>query len=129
MLRVKLKRLEDDNQRRRKLAALYKERLAGTDLILPREQEDTAHIYHLYVARTVNRERLIKSLSEKGVGSAIHYPVPIHKQPAYSARALNLLPLPVTEKISAEIVSLPMFPQLTVTQVERVCEVIMAQQA
>ncbi len=125
MLRVKLKRLEDDNQRRRALAALYRERLSGTDLILPTEQEGAEHVYHLYVARTVNRDRLIKLLSENSVGSAIHYPVPVHQQSAYSGRSLNLLPLPITEKVASEIVSLPMFPQLATMQIERVCEVIL----
>ena len=125
MLRVKLRRLEDDNQRRRVLAAVYRERLAGTDLSLPKEQEGTEHVYHLYVARTVNRDRLMKLLSDNSVGSAIHYPVPIHQQPAYSDHPLNLLPLPITEKIAAEIISLPIFPQLSAAQVERVCEVIL----
>ena len=86
--------------------------------------DELAHIYHLYVIRTPRREELRGFLSTKGIQSGIHYPIPIHKQPAYAELASSGSRLPVTTKIAGEIVSLPMFPELTDAQIARVCAAI-----
>src|SRR5208282_4601863 len=81
-------------------------------------------VFHLYVVRTEDREGLMNHLKEAGIGTAIHYPVPLHLQKAYSSLNYRVGDFPVTEKVSAEIVSLPMFPQLTAEQQNRVIEEI-----
>ena len=124
ILRVKLRRLDADNQRRRQAAALYNKQLAGCPLQLPYEVAGAYHVYHLYAVQTDERDDLRLYLSERGIGSAIHYPVPVHLQPAY--RRLNYGPgsLPNTEKLAQRILSLPMFPQISDAQIETVSNII-----
>jgi len=86
--------------------------------------DETAHIYHLFVIRTPKREALQKFLHDKGIQSGIHYPIPIHLQPAYAELASSGSRLPVTTTIADEIVSLPMFPELTDEQITRVCAAV-----
>ncbi len=87
-------------------------------LIQPIERADCHHVYHLYVVRVPAREAVRSHLAKAGIATAIHYPMPIHLQPAYSTRAYP--PLPHTEKAAGEILSLPMHPLLTAQQVEQV---------
>jgi dTDP-4-amino-4,6-dideoxygalactose transaminase len=127
ILRVKLPHLESWNNARRERAALYTRLLTDTPLGLPVEKEYGQAIYHLYVVRTANgteRDALMQFLKERGVGTGIHYPIPAHLQQAYSW--LNLPPgsLPQAEDTAQRIVSLPMFPELPLEHVERVCELI-----
>ncbi len=113
VLRVKLPALDADNDRRRALAARYQAALAGTaGLRLPAEPADTRGVVHQYVVRCAERDRLAAFLHEAGIGTLVHYPVPIHRQPAYAARGLARTPLPETDRAAAEVLSLPMYPQL-----------------
>jgi dTDP-4-amino-4,6-dideoxygalactose transaminase len=89
---------------------------------LPHEPESSRAVYHLYVVRVQDREGLQKHLSDAKIDTGIHYPVPLHMQKAYANRGYKLGDFPITERIAAEIVSLPMFPQLTEKQQRRVVE-------
>jgi dTDP-4-amino-4,6-dideoxygalactose transaminase len=126
ILRVKLRHLDEMIASRRKLAALYNELLAGTDLRLPAEPPGYQHVYHLYVIRSQNRDALQAFLKQHGVGTAIHYPTPVHLQPFYSNGKDRRGEFPIAEKICNEILSLPMYPELTEEQVEIVAASIKA---
>lgn len=110
VLRVKLRHLDADNGKRALLAALYDEELGTSGLLLPQQRPDTTHAYHLYVVRAGNRDGLKEFLTEKGIGALVHYPVPVHLQPAYAGKRAAMLP--VTERLAKEVLSLPMYPEL-----------------
>jgi hypothetical protein len=112
ILRTKLAYLDAAIERRRSLASRYSESLRGRGLRLPEEAVGARHAFHLYVVRTSERERLIAQLAARGVGTAVHYPVPVHRQPAYAAR-LRRGPLPVTDRVAGEVLSLPLYPELS----------------
>ena len=118
-LRVKLRYLDHDNARRRELAAAYENALAGTRVKLPGCTAGAVHAYHQYVIRSSERDTLRASLREREIDTLIHYPVPVHLQPAYRGRVLHTA-LDQTEATAREILSLPMFPELTVEQVAAV---------
>jgi len=118
ILRVKLKYLDEWIASRRKLAALYNTLLAGSGITTPVEPPGYRHVYHLYVIRTQNRDALQARLKERGIGTAIHYPNPVHLQPFYAKNGYTRGQFPVAERICNEILSLPMFPELTEEQVE-----------
>jgi dTDP-4-amino-4,6-dideoxygalactose transaminase len=126
ILNVKLPRLGWANAGRRRAAHAYTKGLAGIpNVVAPAMPADEfAHIYHLYVIRTTRRDELQHFLHEKGVQTGIHYPIPIHMQPAYAELASSGSRLPATTKIADEILSLPMFPELTDEQVARVCAAV-----
>lgn len=113
ILRVKLRYLAEDNDRRRLLAEVYREALSGLGgLVLPTEARWARHVYHLFVVRIPGqRDALRLQLQKQGIGTLIHYPVPIHRQPAYLS-IHGPQGLPVTEKASDEVLSLPMYPEL-----------------
>jgi dTDP-4-amino-4,6-dideoxygalactose transaminase len=113
ILRVKLRHLEKWTEARRAHAARYRELLAGTDLGLPAEAPDTRHVYHVYAVRTKRREELISALGAQGIQTGIHYPVPVHLQPAYADAAVGRGAFPLAEKAANEVLSLPMFPEMT----------------
>ena len=121
ILRAKLRHLEKWNDRRRELAALYKSMLADV-LTLPVERPEICHVYHQFVVRHPQRDALRHYLLEHGIHTQIHYPVPIHLQPAY--RELASQPLPVTEATATQILSLPLYPEMRDEDVERVCQLI-----
>ncbi len=121
-LRIKLNYLDQWNQERRKNASYYSQHLESTGLVLPWEAPYNQHVYHLYVIRTPYREELRQSLAEQGIGTGIHYPIPTHRQKAILDRGIITNSLPHTESLSDQILSLPMYPQLTQQQIERVCE-------
>ena len=110
ILRVKLNYLDMDNAARVQFAKSYCEGLSGASLVLPEAVEDSMHVYHLFVIRVSDRDSLVNFLREKGIGAAIHYPVPVHQQPAYDGFGGEL---PQTERVAKEILSLPMYPELT----------------
>ena len=113
VLRVKLAALDADNERRRALAARYTAGLEGVGALrLPAEPAGTRGVFHQYVVRCADRDGLADALQAAGIGTLVHYPVPIHRQPAYAARGLARMPLPETDRAAAEVLSLPMFPQL-----------------
>ena len=130
VLRVKLARLEECNEKRIRIARTYHELLRGiTALTLPLPAPETAHVYHQYVVRCAHRSvrnRLIPFLSDRGIQTAIHYPVPVHLQPAYLHRLAGAGSLSMTEEVVGRILSLPMFPELTDEEVARVAKTIEA---
>ncbi len=123
VLRAKLGFLAEENEARRGLAAAYAELLADS-VTKPVERPGCRHVYHLYVVRVSNRDAVRKRLEELGVGSGIHYPVPIHLQPAYAQGGVIAHDLAETERAALEILSLPMQPYLSIRQVERVAQAL-----
>jgi dTDP-4-amino-4,6-dideoxygalactose transaminase len=128
ILSVKLKHLGAWNAKRRERASEYNSLLAASDagVQTPLEPSWSRAVYHLYVVRTEDREGMMAHLGKAGIGSGIHYPIPLHRQRAYEALGYKAGDFPVCEKIAAEIVSLPMYPQLTAVQQERVVREIVA---
>ena len=136
ILRVKLKHLTEWNKKRRRNATLYSNLLsepvtrnsqpATRNIIIPFEPSWTEAVYHLYIIRTKNRDELQKYLSENGINTGLHYPIPLHLQNAYKRSGVTNGSYPITEKVSNEILSLPMFPNLTGEQVEYVSQKIKA---
>ncbi len=123
ILREKLKHLDADNQKRRALAAVYREVLAGR-AGLPAERPGAEAVYHLFVIASPDRDALKASLQTRGVGTMIHYPMPIHLQPAYKGRVPVRGPMDVTEKAAREVLSLPMFPELSAADARRAAEAV-----
>ncbi|MBN8897638.1 MAG: DegT/DnrJ/EryC1/StrS family aminotransferase [Rhodospirillales bacterium] len=121
-LRVKLAHLHAQNARRQAIAAAYDEALAGTSLQPPARRPEAGHVFHLYVVRTAERASVQARLRQAGIGSGIHYPQPVHLQPAYRDRiALGPARCAATERAANEVLSLPLYPELTDAQVEQVC--------
>jgi len=108
ILRVKLPRLDADNQRRREIARYYIENIKHPDIILPKVTDWDNHVFHIFPIRCVQRDALQNYLTEQDIQTLIHYPIPPHKQKAY--REWNKLNFPITEKIHEEILSLPISP-------------------
>jgi len=125
VLAAKLPRLAPWNERRRSLAGTYLERLAGTDLELPAEAPDRRHVYHLFPVRTPRRDALRRALEALGVETLVHYPRPVHKHPAYADLARSDGALSVSERLSAETLSLPLYPQLRDEEQSAVCEAVL----
>lgn len=111
ILRVKLGHLDAGNERRRFLARQYDEGLRDSGLRLPVSRDRAGHVFHLYVVSSERRDALQSHLRARGIGALVHYPVPIHLQPAY--RSMAPRPLPHTERAAARVLSLPMYPELT----------------
>ena len=122
ILRIKLRYLDQDNLARRRLAGLYDEMLGGAGLILPRQRPEAHHVYHLYVVRSSRRDQLQAHLRSAGISALVHYPVPVHLQPAYLDRLTGSDALPATERASREVLSLPIYPELPEEQVRTVAE-------
>ena len=110
VLRVKLAYLDEDNASRRRIASLYAENLQDLDnVVLPKSAIDVKHVYHLYVIRVKERDRILAELANLGIGAGIHYSLPVHLQKAYRCFGCSL---PQTEAVCSEILSLPMYPEL-----------------
>lgn len=125
IIRVKLKYLNKWNEMRRENAKKYNELLSNIDgIITPYEADYAKHVYHLYVIKTENRDKLREELKSEGVATGIHYPIPLHLQPAYNYLGYKRGDFPVTEKASQEILSLPMFAELSDQQIEEIVELI-----
>jgi len=124
VLRVKLGHLEQWNQARRDLTVVYSAKLANAALTLPVEKPDAHHVYHLYVVRSARRDALREHLKQNGVGSGIHYPVPVHMQPGYTRLGSGAGTFPVTEQAARQALSLPMFPELTAGEVAQVADLV-----
>jgi dTDP-4-amino-4,6-dideoxygalactose transaminase len=121
VLNVKLRHLAEWNESRRKNANNYDGLLADLNgAILPQEVDYAKHVYHIYAIRVQNRDALIKELAEKEIFCGIHYPIPVHLTEAYKFLQLPEGTFPITEKCAAELLSLPMFPELTKEQIEHV---------
>lgn len=124
MLRVLLRNLDDDNSRRREIAACYRAAIAATSIAAPVEQHGAEHVYHLYVVESDERARLQEHLRRYGIDTALHYPAAVHQQPAYAAWRPTTRPLECTERLYRRILSLPLFPELRDVQVDCVCDAL-----
>ena len=124
VLRVKLRHLAEGNRRRRALAELYNEGLRSLPVILPTHNSGNEHVYHQYVIRHSQRDEMQAFLSARNIVTLIHYPVPIHLQPAYRGRLGDSGSFPVSEQAAREILSLPIYPELTDAQVQTVVQAI-----
>jgi len=124
VLRVKLKHLNAWNAARRQHAKLYRELLAHSPVVLPVEASCAEAVYHLYVIRVQDRDGLRVYLQDRGVATGIHYPIPIHLQPSYRALGYKKGSFPVTERCAEQILSLPMYAELTPASIEYVAEAI-----
>lgn len=121
LLSVGLAHLDSDNVRRRRIADLYDSGLGGSGLSVPQRVANQQPVFHQYVIRTARRDEFREWCTSHGVRTAIHYPVPVHLQPAYAGQVIGT-EFPVTEQLAASVVSLPMFPQLTKSQTDRVID-------
>jgi dTDP-4-amino-4,6-dideoxygalactose transaminase len=124
ILRVKLRHLEKWTEARRALAKKYDELLSGSGLELPAEMPWARHVYHLYTLRVEDRDELQSALLAEGIQTAVHYAVPAHLQPAYSALGYRRGELPRCEKAANDVLSLPLYPEMTETQVRRVSQAL-----
>jgi len=123
VLRVKLSHLEEWNEKRRTLAQIYNTSLPPS-IEKPQEMPWAKHVYHLYVIRTPNRDQLRAWLESKGIGTGMHYPIPIHLQEAWRGYGGGSFSLPSTETITKEILSLPIYPELNGSEVGYICDCI-----
>jgi len=127
MLRIKLRELDAWNQERRRLAHAYSAALQGVgDLTLPFEAAEATSVFHLYVLRTAQRDALQAYLTESGIGTLIHYPIPPHQQKAYAGQGWKAGQFPIAERMAATCLSLPLFPGLRGEEQEKVIERIKA---
>lgn len=120
ILRVKLRHLDRDNGRVRGIAMTYDAALRDCSLVAPHARAGVEHVYHQYVVRTSDRERFRAHLRDRGIATAIHYPVPVHRQAAYQHRIPLVSPLDRTDAVMREIVSLPIYPEITDTDVRMI---------
>ncbi|WOO42955.1 DegT/DnrJ/EryC1/StrS family aminotransferase [Rubellicoccus peritrichatus] len=120
MLRIKLKRLRAWNEARSKHAKKYRELLSGLPIGLPQEPEDSSSAWHLFVIETPERDKLAQALKDEGIMTGLHYPIPLHLQAAFEYLGYSEGEFPITEKLAKECLSLPLFPELTIEQIERV---------
>jgi dTDP-4-amino-4,6-dideoxygalactose transaminase len=125
VLRLKLKKLADWNEARRQNAKYYNELLSAIKgVTIPVEADSVKAIYHLYVILVDDRDGLRKYLAEKGIGTGLHYPVPLHLQKAYAYMGYKAGAFPVSENLAKRLLSLPMFPELTKEEIKYVCDSI-----
>jgi dTDP-4-amino-4,6-dideoxygalactose transaminase len=122
-LRVKLKHLDSWNKHRQHLAALYSQGLKKTSLVLPEVDQNTVPVWHLYVVGSQQRDQLQRFLSEKGIGSVIHYPMAPHQQACYQAQ-VGTTELPIAERLSAQVLSLPISPAQTIETTKQIIDII-----
>jgi len=124
ILRVKLRYLDADNAARSRLAKLYSEGLQKSGLALPKIRDGTSHVWHQYVVRCSDRERLQSFLSDNNIHTSIHYPLPVHLQPAYKGRMNGSGYLTETEQVAREVLSLPIYPELSLKDVKQIIKAI-----
>jgi dTDP-4-amino-4,6-dideoxygalactose transaminase len=124
ILGVKLRRLEAWTEDRRSVAARYDAGLAGLPIGLPAEAPGRRHVFHLYVIRSERRDDLLAHLKAAGIDAGIHYPVPLHLQPAYASLGVRRGDLPETERAASEVLSLPIYPELAEDDQARVIEAV-----
>ncbi|MCR4278618.1 MAG: DegT/DnrJ/EryC1/StrS family aminotransferase [bacterium] len=122
-LSLKLGRLDEANARRREIACRYREAFAGLPILLPEDTGDS-HVYYQFVLKTDQRDRLLQFLKDRKIGAGIYYPVPCHLQPSMRAYSKGMGQCPNAERHAEEVLSLPMFPELTNAEVEEVTNVV-----
>jgi len=124
VLRIKLRYLDQDNAARARIAKMYQDSLSDCGIILPACRQEAGHVYHLYVVRTQRRDALKEHLKDKGIAALVHYPVPIHLQPAYQERLTGVDQLLETELAAQEVLSLPIYPELNEADLEAVIKAV-----
>lgn len=124
ILRVKLRHLEKWTEARRAIVGQYNEQLADCDIQKPVEMPWARHVFHVYTIRTEDRDGMHAALTEQGIQTGIHYPVPAHLQPAYSDLGYERGAFPVSEKAADEVLSLPLYPELTDEQIRKVSQAV-----
>jgi dTDP-4-amino-4,6-dideoxygalactose transaminase len=124
LLSIKLRYLDNWNEKRRQKADIYRKELCDLPIVLPDEAPWAYHVYHLFVIRSKERDALRKYLNERGVVTLVHYPTPVHLQKVYRSLGLGKGSFPVAESVSQEIISLPMYPSLTEDEIVYVCQCI-----
>jgi dTDP-4-amino-4,6-dideoxygalactose transaminase len=125
ILRIKLRHLDAWNAARRRHAQHYMEMLKGSDAVLPVVNPNAESVWHLFVLRVAERDDVMKQLSERGIAAGVHYPVPLHRQPAYAHLNMAEGSLPVSERTAASVISLPMYPELSSEQIATVSRTLM----
>ena len=126
ILRVKLRHLEAWTEARRARAADYARAFAGTGITIPIERPQCRHVYHVYAVRSSHREATRAALQAADIQSGVHYPIPVHLQPAHADLGYTRGDFPITEEVAAQVLSLPMFPEMTTEQVQTVAAAVMA---
>jgi dTDP-4-amino-4,6-dideoxygalactose transaminase len=126
ILRVKLRHLERWTEARRAHAARYRELLEGAGVGIPVEAPERRHVWHVYAVRTNDREAMMKALGEQGIQTGIHYPVPVHLQPAYADPRWGKGSFPISERAADEVMSLPMYPEMTEDHLQAVSRALRA---
>lgn len=124
ILRVKLRHLEQWTKARRVTAATFNQKLSDCGLELPREMPWAQHVYHVYSLRTPERDSFRAALQTEGIQTAIHYAIPVHLQPAYAELGYRKGSLPASEAAANEVVALPIYPELTQSQIDLVCQAV-----
>jgi dTDP-4-amino-4,6-dideoxygalactose transaminase len=124
VLRVKLGCLAEWTERRRTIAARYRAGLAGSGVVLPSERPDTTHVYHQFAIRVPDRDRVRQRMAERGVQTAVYYPLPLHLQPMYRELGYQAGDFPEAERAAKEVLCLPMYPELADAQVDEVIDAI-----
>jgi len=124
ILRVKLRYLEAWTERRRQVAEWYAAALDTESVRLPKARPGCRHVYHVYVVRTDDRDRLRDVLGKRGIQTGVHYPIPVHLQPAHADLGYHAGDFPVAEQVAREVLSLPIFPEMTREQVQTVAEAV-----
>jgi dTDP-4-amino-4,6-dideoxygalactose transaminase len=124
ILRVKLSRLDDWNEKRRSAARVYARLLSSREVVLPKEKTGVRHVYHLFVVRHSDRDRLISSMTQRGIGCGIHYPIPLPRQKQYLDARTVPQDVPISSELAGKILSLPLYPEITEEQIERVATAI-----
>lgn len=124
ILDIKLRHLDGWTAARRDVARRYDRALAELGVRVPQAGSDGEHVYHVYAIRVAERDRLREQLADAGVATGIHYPVPVHLQPAYADLGYGRGDFPASEAFAAETLSLPIFPELSIAQIDRVCDAV-----
>ena len=126
ILRVKLRHLNDWNERRRQAAARYGELLEADSVSIPLEMSKVRHVYHMFVVRVRNRDGTLRRLKEAGISAGIHYPIPLHLQPALRWLGYRNRDFPHAEQAASEVLSLPMYPEITKDQIATVAQALLS---
>ena len=120
ILRIKLKHLDEDNQKRRDIAEFYYDKLSELPILLPSIRSNAESVFHLFVIQVENRDSLLSFLKEDGIIAGIHYSLPVHMQPAYNDRVIKSEDMAVTESIVQKVVSLPIYPELSKNDLNKI---------
>jgi dTDP-4-amino-4,6-dideoxygalactose transaminase len=126
ILSVKLRHLDNWNMSRSKIAKHFLEKLAKTSLVLPSEEPHRSHVWHQFVVRSAHRDTLRDDLTKDAIATGLHYPLPLHLQPAYRHLGHGVGDFPVAERLAQECLSLPMFPELDQNEIDRICNVLVS---